>query len=194
MALAHLWKLQAGRERMTAMAAALGSDVPFFLTGGTALGVGRGEEIYPLPDAPGAHLAVAWGAAGMPTAEAYRIVDERLTAPRGVHTIQPIVRGVVSRKLTEKNLFNRFEEVAALSGTAREAESVREALRAAGATRVLLAGSGAAWAGFFPTREAARAAAAQMVRRGFSAVAAATVERGAYWEQALPGIGKEWLP
>jgi len=194
LALAHLWKLPADRERLTALAARLGSDVPFFLTGGTALGVGRGEEVYPLPDGPAADLVVAWGTRGMPTAEAYRIVDERLTAPRGVHTIERIVRGVVSRRLSEKSLFNRFEEAAALSEAAREAESVREALRAAGATRVLLAGSGASWVGFFPTRDAARVACGEIARKGFSAAAAATVTRDAYWEQALPGLGKEWLP
>jgi len=38
-------------ERLTAIARDLGSDVPFFLLGGRAVGVGRGTEIYPLPDA-----------------------------------------------------------------------------------------------------------------------------------------------
>jgi len=194
LALAHLWKLPADRAKLLDLAGRLGSDVPFFLTGGTALGVARGDEIYPLPDAPSVDLVVAWGTRGMPTAEAYGIIDERLTAPRGVHTIERIVRGVVSRRLSEKSLFNRFEEVAALSGAAREAESIREALRAAGATRVLLAGSGAAWVGFFPTRDAARVACGEVARKGFSAVAAATAMRDAYWEQALPGLGKEWLP
>ena len=34
------------------LAAELGSDVPFFLIGGTAVGLGRGTELYPLPDVP----------------------------------------------------------------------------------------------------------------------------------------------
>jgi len=60
-------------ERLLALAGALGSDVPFFLLGGTAVGLGRGDELYPLPDpalpprgvlvAPGLHVS---------TAEAYR--------------------------------------------------------------------------------------------------------------------------
>lgn len=194
LALARLWKVDVDQDRLTELAARLGSDVPFFLVGGTALGVGRGEEVYPLPDAPGAHLVLAWGPSGMPTAEAYRLVDEKLTAPRGAHTIRPILRGVVGRKLSEKSFFNRFEEAAALSAHAGEARAVREALSAAGATRALLCGSGAAWAGFFPTREAARAGCSEVARRGLSAVATETVAREAYWEKALPGFGKEWLP
>ncbi len=38
--------------RLLAIAESLGSDVPFFLTGGTAVGLGKGEELYPLPDLP----------------------------------------------------------------------------------------------------------------------------------------------
>ena len=43
-----------------AVAATLGADVPFFLVGGTALGLGRGDEIYPLADLPRRPIVVAW--------------------------------------------------------------------------------------------------------------------------------------
>src|SRR5207253_9676251 len=65
--------------RRCEMAAELGSDVPFFLLGGTAVGIGRGSELFPLPDrgspaallaAPGVHVS---------TAEAYRRLSPRLT-------------------------------------------------------------------------------------------------------------------
>src|SRR5712691_5449456 len=39
-------------EKLMELATALGSDVPFFLMGGTAIGLGRGTELYPLPDIP----------------------------------------------------------------------------------------------------------------------------------------------
>ena len=39
-------------DKLTAIAADIGSDVPFFLLGGTALGIGRGTEVYPLPSPP----------------------------------------------------------------------------------------------------------------------------------------------
>ena len=41
--------------------------MPFFLVGGTALGVGRGEEVYALPDAPTLHLLLVTGPQGTPT-------------------------------------------------------------------------------------------------------------------------------
>ena len=53
-----LYDLDAGMERLGSVAAGIGSDVGFFLHGGTALGEGRGERILPLPDAPEAWLVV----------------------------------------------------------------------------------------------------------------------------------------
>ena len=52
MALAHAWRVPMKPSQLTDVAAHIGSDVPFFLSGGTALGLGRGEEIYPLADLP----------------------------------------------------------------------------------------------------------------------------------------------
>jgi 4-diphosphocytidyl-2-C-methyl-D-erythritol kinase len=54
-----------------AIAATLGADVPFFLVGGTALGLGRGDEIYPLGDLPARPIVVAWAGEGVSSAEAY---------------------------------------------------------------------------------------------------------------------------
>ncbi|MFN8534697.1 MAG: 4-(cytidine 5'-diphospho)-2-C-methyl-D-erythritol kinase [Dehalococcoidia bacterium] len=50
--LSRLWGLDWGPEQLAPLAAALGSDVPFFLWGGTALAEGRGERITPLPPIP----------------------------------------------------------------------------------------------------------------------------------------------
>jgi 4-diphosphocytidyl-2-C-methyl-D-erythritol kinase len=44
--------------RLLKIASGLGADVPFFLQGGRALGIGRGDEIYPLPDVPRRHVLV----------------------------------------------------------------------------------------------------------------------------------------
>jgi 4-diphosphocytidyl-2-C-methyl-D-erythritol kinase len=66
-------------EALHAMATQLGSDVPFFLHGGTALGLGRGEELYPLPDRPATKALLVSPEVHSGTAEAYRDLSSRLT-------------------------------------------------------------------------------------------------------------------
>ena len=71
------------------IAAQLGSDVPFFLEGGRALGCGRGEEVYGLPDLPRRHCLVVFPGFSQSTREAYATFDSRLTAepkPRSIYS------------------------------------------------------------------------------------------------------------
>ncbi len=194
LALSRLWNLPLDRERLLPLAERLGSDVPFFFYGGTAFAAGRGEEVYPLPDAPACHVVVAWPQSGMATNEAYRLLDGKLTASRDAHRIQTIVGDVVGRRLAQRSFFNRFEEVAAHGEMASEAKRTRDALLSAGAMSALMAGSGSAWAGFFPGREEAQEGAKKVAREGLGAAATATLDRKAYWEQTLTGFGKELLP
>lgn len=60
--LRELWELSVSNEDLTQIGAQLGSDIPFFLRGGTALVSGRGEMIAPLPDLPSLDIIVAWPA------------------------------------------------------------------------------------------------------------------------------------
>ena len=64
-----------GREELFRTAASLGSDVPFFLVGGTSLGEGRGERVTPLRQAPPLPVVLANPGTGLPTAEVYRRFD-----------------------------------------------------------------------------------------------------------------------
>jgi 4-diphosphocytidyl-2-C-methyl-D-erythritol kinase len=75
--LALEWKLKktlTGPERLR-MAAEVGSDLPLFLVGGTSLGVGRGEEVYPLPDLPTAACVMVAPQIGVSTPQAFRDWD-----------------------------------------------------------------------------------------------------------------------
>ena len=74
--LRRLWKLRVSDEDIHALAARLGSDVPFFFIGGTALGLGRGEEVYPLEQLPRYWVVLAIPPFGIPTKDAYRWFDE----------------------------------------------------------------------------------------------------------------------
>ncbi|HTA43273.1 MAG TPA: 4-(cytidine 5'-diphospho)-2-C-methyl-D-erythritol kinase [Bryobacteraceae bacterium] len=67
-------------EQLTAIAGELGSDVPFFLHGGAALGLGRGEELYPLPDRRGVQGLLVVPKVHSSTAEAYRDLSATLTS------------------------------------------------------------------------------------------------------------------
>ncbi|HEX4642184.1 MAG TPA: 4-(cytidine 5'-diphospho)-2-C-methyl-D-erythritol kinase, partial [Candidatus Acidoferrales bacterium] len=67
--------------RLLEIASSLGADVPFFLHGGRALGIGRGDEIYPLPDVnPRRHvLVVSPHEIAVPTKDAYAWLSEGLS-------------------------------------------------------------------------------------------------------------------
>jgi 4-diphosphocytidyl-2-C-methyl-D-erythritol kinase len=65
-----------GPERLQ-LAAEIGSDVPLFLLGGTVLGIGRGEEVYPLPDLGVTPCVIATPGVGVSTKQAFADLDQR---------------------------------------------------------------------------------------------------------------------
>ncbi|PZS21486.1 MAG: 4-(cytidine 5'-diphospho)-2-C-methyl-D-erythritol kinase [Pseudonocardiales bacterium] len=74
-ALAGLWRLEISREELTGLAAGLGSDVPFALCGGTAMGTGRGESLVPVLARHTFHWVIALDHRGLSTPEVYRELD-----------------------------------------------------------------------------------------------------------------------
>ncbi|MCX6636382.1 MAG: 4-(cytidine 5'-diphospho)-2-C-methyl-D-erythritol kinase, partial [Acidobacteria bacterium] len=63
---------RADLETLIELGGRLGSDVPFFLLGGTAVALGRGSELYPLPDVPARHGLAVMPPVQVSTPEAYR--------------------------------------------------------------------------------------------------------------------------
>ena len=76
LACAVLWDLEVTADGMRALAAELGSDVPFALLGGTAVGSGRGEDVAPALVQGTYHWVLAFGFHGLSTAAVYRRFDE----------------------------------------------------------------------------------------------------------------------
>lgn len=74
-AMNELWELGVPRRDLHAMAARLGSDVPFALHGGTALGTGRGEELTPVLARSTFHWVLAFGAGGLSSGAVYAEID-----------------------------------------------------------------------------------------------------------------------
>jgi 4-diphosphocytidyl-2-C-methyl-D-erythritol kinase len=158
----RLVKKQLPRERLFEIAATLGADVPFFLEGGRALGIGKGDEIYPLPDLPKLHLlVVSPNAIHVPTPDAYRWLDApkfnaaQLTNSAGNPKLHRFC--ALSWSLQGSPLLNDFED-AVFQQHPRLAELKRDLLQN-GATEALLAGSGSAVIGVFPSPAKARRAA-----------------------------------
>jgi len=74
-AMNSLWELGVPRPDLHAMAAELGSDVPFALHGGTALGTGRGEDLAAVLARNTFHWVLALGSGGLSTAAVYAEID-----------------------------------------------------------------------------------------------------------------------
>jgi 4-diphosphocytidyl-2-C-methyl-D-erythritol kinase len=136
-------------DRLFAIAAQLGSDVPFFLYGGTALGLGRGEELYPLSSAKRRGLLIAADIHSS-TAEAYRDLSPRLTSIPLQNTLfsfqQEIWREVSGDRVATVS-GNDFEEV--VFARHPELRQIKERLRRFGANPAAMTGSGSAIFGIF---------------------------------------------
>ena len=145
--------------QMMEVAASLGADVPFFLFGGRALGVNRGDEVYPLQDIPKMHLLVVVPRdIRVPTPDAFRWVNAK---PLG------LTKTAIDPKLLQ---FCALSWSAQGNGLSNDFEGpvfrrhprlgqIKRALLQKGATEASLAGSGSAVFGIFPSPAMARRAA-----------------------------------
>lgn len=82
MGLDRLWEARTDPGVLYSIARGLGADVPFFLYGGACLGVGRGDDLLPLPDQPEWTVLVVWPGVGLSTKEVYQGLPLSLTRPR----------------------------------------------------------------------------------------------------------------
>lgn len=137
----ELWGLGLPQERVKKIAAGLGSDVPFFLFGGTALVEGRGEMVTPLPASGRIWLVLLRPPLILPekTRRLYgALTPQHYTAGEHTELLTDALRG--GQLLSEEMFFNAFEQVA--SGVFTGLEEYQRRFREAGAGRVHLAGSG----------------------------------------------------
>lgn len=178
------------------LAEMLGSDVPFFLHGGAAIGIGRGTELYPLPDQPARPLLVVATGIHVSTADAYQALQRQVTDALTLASKFPILRefqtiawtldGSASdaSSLGQLPLKNDFED-AVFAKHPELAAAVRK-LRRLGADPALMTGSGSAVFGVFDTIPRSKAAAAKFPKG--TAFAVRFVSRRQYrrfWRRAL---------
>ena len=181
----RLWGLGLPSAELHRLARRLGADVPFFLLGGTALGLARGDEVYPLRRQIRSHLVIADPGIPVSTARVFARVDAGLT-PR---TNSNSIFYFVSRELEGADeaayrlLVNDLEDAAMAEAPAlrERAGRIRDVLLGEGAQHVALSGSGSSLFGLFGGARAARRAAAALESEGTRALAARTLSLDEYW-------------
>jgi 4-diphosphocytidyl-2-C-methyl-D-erythritol kinase len=178
-------------EKLMELAAELGSDVPFFLTGGTALGIGRGAEVYPLPNSPSSPGLLIASGIHSSTAEAYRALQRKdlvELSPSTLHSFQSLVGATPNYQTNPTLPINDFETV--VFRRHPQLKSIKGKLLKLGAWRAMMTGSGSALFGLFPSRES-RDRAAERFRKEFNNYQVhpfAMVTRGRYqalWRRQL---------
>src|SRR3954469_20423508 len=180
-ALGRLWG-GAPLTLLREVGATIGADVPFFLSGGTALGLGRGEEIYPLVDLPPHYVVIVRPPFGVSTAEAYGWYDEdRSEGVRENREFQQLPVPWPSRAAQMINdlqppVIRRHQEIAGL----------KVQLREAGASAAAMSGSGSAVFGLFRSRLVAERAVKPLSRNGPRALVARTLTGAEHERRARP--------
>ena len=163
-----LWQLRVPRRDLHAMAARLGSDVPFALHGGTALGTGRGEELTTVLARNVFHWVLAFGAGGLSTAAVYSEVDRLREAgsPPRLSDPEPVLTALSAGDPHElAPLLGNDLQAAALSLE----PNLRRTLRAgveAGALAGVVSGSGPTCAFLCASADEAVAVGAELAGAG----------------------------
>ncbi len=152
-----LWEQGVPRRDLHALAAQLGSDVPFALHGGTALGTGRGEELATVLARNTFHWVLAFGRGGLSTAKVFAETDELRAAgdPPRLAEVEPVLAALATGDPTAlAPLLGNELQAAALSLD----PELRRTLRAgteAGALAGIVSGSGPTCAFLCPSAAAA---------------------------------------
>lgn len=169
-ALNRLWRGTVDGRALADLASSLGADVPYFLFGGTTLGLGRGDRLFPLVDMEPRWVVLACAPFGVSTADAYRWFDEE---PSASDAADP--GGEVAWESGALEVHNdlqapvcrRHPDIGALVGV----------LAAAGAEATAMTGSGSAVFGLFGNAARARRAARAAAVSGAPAIVTRTVSR-----------------
>ncbi len=156
--LARLWGLDGEPARLEALAARIGSDVPFFLRGGAAVGTGRGERLQALPGAPSFWLVLIKPPFSVSTAWAYRA----WTGPTTGTTLEDAVAAVSAGDPLQLAAALRNDLEAGVASAQPEIAALLERLLALGALGARMTGSGSVVFGIARDEASARGIAARL--------------------------------
>lgn len=187
-------------ERLAALAHELGSDVPFFLEGGTQIGIGRGTELYGLPDVRREPVLLVLPEVQVPTPAAYQALRRSLTftgSSSSINNFQAFVRALEERRSAwaaselsandfESVVFTQFPQLSQIAARLRKSAG---GVRKAG---VRMSGSGSTIFALFESDQARQRASRSLNRdrgmRNCRLIEASLVSRGGYqamWRRQL---------
>lgn len=179
--LTRVWRFDVDIPTLSRLAASVGSDVPFFLVGGTALGLSRGDDIYPLADLPRSYVVMVRPQFGVSTLEAYGWYDteqRRLNRESARKSLPP------HWPAWAMNLRNDLE--APVVRHHPTVGRIKQALLDAGAVFAAMSGSGSTVFGLFERIDAARRTAADLSRPGWLVACSRTLTRAEYAARIRP--------
>lgn len=150
--LVKLWNIKIKRQELIEIGQNLGSDVPFFFCGGTAVGTGRGTEILPMEDFSENNILIVTPDVDVPTKNAFALLAApRLTNFDSKSILQICRVEAQALNLRQSGLINDFEN--AVFKIEPEIKRVKEKLFDLGAKHALMSGSGASVFAVFDSRE-----------------------------------------
>ena len=172
-------------DKLTEAAANLGSDVPFSLLGGTAIGVGRGEVLTKVQDGPALHWVMTPNSAGLSTPQVYRQLDVmRVNQGIDVSALEsPVVPEDLLEALAEGDVtqiakfMHNDLELAAVA-MLPELTKTLEAGRKAGSLRSMVSGSGPTIAHLAKNRVHAEQIANRLEAAGYPSIVTYTSTSG----------------
>ncbi|MBO8127795.1 MAG: 4-(cytidine 5'-diphospho)-2-C-methyl-D-erythritol kinase [Peptococcaceae bacterium] len=176
MGLNHLWRLNLTKNELLDLGAAIGSDVPFCLLGGTALARGRGEELQPLLPAPQMGVVLVKAPFGLGAGKVYRHFDS-LPSAAGADS-EAILRSIQAQDVTgiASCLVNDLQRV--VFDLHPGLRQVREDILRAGALAALVSGSGPTLFGVTPDIRQAEEVGEKLRRKGRDVIVTTTASGG----------------
>ena len=180
--LAAAWRATVTPSQLTDIAATVGADVPFFLSGGTALGLGRGDEIYPLADLPRHWIVLLIPGFGVSTPDAYAWYDRDREMGHAAGREPQYVPGPWPSRAAQ--MINDLE--GAIARHHPEIDQMKAALRRSGAIAAAMSGSGSTVYGLFQRRNDAAAAVAKLSGSGWRVVLTHSLGRAEYMQSSAP--------
>lgn len=181
-ALQRLWNVQPAPLDLFRIGSKLGADVPFFLLGGSSIGVGRGDEVYPLPDINFKNILLVNPGLHVPTREIYGNLPPELTSLPGIANMPLSLEAVYQSILRPDEMLMSLKndlERPALERYPLIAE-IKERLIKSGAQAALMSGSGSTVFAVFESDAACERVRSELSEFGWWCARTRTLSRTEY--------------